>query len=241
MASSSNDGFVFAWDIRTPSKPIQSLSSYSVGISQVKYSATSAHNIACLNETALLVWDLRYPSKPTSTIKLQTKINRFDWSPVKNHICYASDSCVFIKDLDSNIESSFNAGFPVLKVSYTPFNAILVVPRKSSPIALYKLGDYTAPLQTFQEAHEIGYIGVDSLVTWSRDFTISVYPIENNVFLSLGFERELFPASNVLQSSPKPAFKRSKKSLAEILPPKLSSPGINIDILVFLNNLGRLA
>src|SRR5882757_5428637 len=127
LATCAVDSFVHCWDLRAPSRPVNSFSDWFAGATQVKWSRQDEHVIASSHDKFLHIWDDRNGSYPLRTIEAHgTKIYGVDWNRHhRNKIVTCSlDRTIKFWDFDTEhdmLERVIETPFPVWRARHTPF------------------------------------------------------------------------------------------------------------------------
>ncbi|KAJ9603786.1 hypothetical protein H2200_011972 [Cladophialophora chaetospira] len=145
LATCAVDSFVHCWDLRAPSRPVNSFSDWFAGATQVKWNRQDEHVIASSHDKYLHIWDDRKGAYPARTIEAHgTKIYGIDWNrhhPNKIVTC-SLDRTIKFWDLEgeqSTLEREIDTAFPVWRARHTPFGwGMLVMPQRgNSDLHLY--------------------------------------------------------------------------------------------------------
>jgi WD repeat-containing protein 59 len=145
LATCAVDSFVHCWDLRTPSRPVNSFSDWFAGATQVKWSRQDEHVIASSHDKFLHVWDDRKGAYPIRTIEAHgTKIYGIDWNRHEHNkiVTCSLDKTIKFWNLDneqSTLDREIDTPFPVWRARHTPFGwGLLVMPQRGqSDLHLY--------------------------------------------------------------------------------------------------------
>ncbi len=145
LATCAVDSFVHCWDLRVPSRPVNSFSDWFAGATQVKWSRQDPHVVASSHDKFLHIWDDRKGAYPVRSIEAHgTKIYGVDWNrfhPNKIATC-SLDKTIKFWDVDNPEdvpERVINTPFPVWRARHTPFGwGVLAMPQRgNSDLHLY--------------------------------------------------------------------------------------------------------
>ncbi|POY75900.1 hypothetical protein BMF94_0983 [Rhodotorula taiwanensis] len=141
LATSSMDGWVMAWDLRTGygstgrgRKPIWRVSTWDSPATQVKFNRHEAHMIASAHGNVVHIWDDRMGATPVETVRGHSaRIYGIDWSrkDPKQLITCSLDSSFKIDALSTPIRSVTTSA-PIWRARWLPFgDGILTLPQRS--------------------------------------------------------------------------------------------------------------
>eukprot|EP01135_Chromosphaera_perkinsii_P005645 Nk52_evm16s356 gene=Nk52_evmTU16s356 len=207
LATCSQDSHIHIWDIRDPRKPATSMHTYS-HVSQVKWNKHNERILASSQGGEVTVWDMRNPQKQNQPINHITahwnKIYGLDWSPKSEQLLVtcSQDKCVKVWNVDAPRlpQATLQASDPVWRSRYTPFGeglVTLLVPNNqevSNSASLWDFHNLREPVHVFKghtdNIKEFDWrIGSDDryqLVTWSKDQTLRLWSIDEDLKRRLG-------------------------------------------------------
>ncbi|KAI9328020.1 WD40-repeat-containing domain protein [Zopfochytrium polystomum] len=218
LATCSYDNYVHLWDLRVDGKsgpaqsirPFASFCSWTTGATQVKWSRINENMLASSHDTDLRIWDTRKGSKEVTLITAhRTKINGIDWSPhVESEVITSSqDQTVKFWNINQPRTSlgTITTGSPIWRSRFTPFgSAIVTMPqRKENTLTLWSCDRLDEPVTTFAGHTDVvrefvwrvrggNPRSADAqfqLVTWSKDQTLRLWPVDNNTLEAVGYQR----------------------------------------------------
>ncbi len=145
LATCAVDSFVHCWDLRAPSRPVNSFSDWFAGATQVKWNRQDEHVIASSHDKYLHIWDDRKGAYPVKTIEAHgTKIYGIDWNrhhPYKIVTCSLDRTVKFwdLEEEQTTLEREIDTPFPVWRARHTPFGwGMLAMPQRgNSDLHLY--------------------------------------------------------------------------------------------------------
>ncbi|KIV91206.1 hypothetical protein PV10_05770 [Exophiala mesophila] len=145
LATCAVDSFVHCWDLRTPSRPVNSFSDWFAGATQVKWCRQNEHVVASSHDKFLHTWDVRKGAHPLKTIQAHgTKIYGIDWNrhqPNKILTCSLDRTIKFwdLDKADDQPERVIETPFPVWRARHTPFGwGLVAMPQRgNSNLHLY--------------------------------------------------------------------------------------------------------
>ncbi|XP_017077374.1 LOW QUALITY PROTEIN: GATOR complex protein Wdr59 [Drosophila eugracilis] len=203
LVSCSIDTFSHIWDLREPRKPALSLNAVCMsGATQVGFNRVSGNLLAAAHDGDLRIWDIRKGSCPTHYITAHlNRVHGINWSH-KRETCLATasqDGTVKYFDVCNprRAEKIITTMSPVWRARYTPIGnglVSIVVPhlgRGENSLLLWSNSKQTDPICSF-----VGHTDVIldfawrpnressteiELVTWSRDRTLRVWKIDDNM------------------------------------------------------------
>ncbi|KAH8279883.1 hypothetical protein KR054_009472 [Drosophila jambulina] len=203
LVSCSIDTFSHIWDLREPRKPALSLNAVCMsGATQVGFNRVSGNLLAAAHDGDLRIWDIRKGSCPTHYITAHlNRVHGINWSH-KRKTCLATasqDGTVKYFDVCNprRAEKIITTMSPVWRARYTPIGnglVSIVVPhlgRGENSLLLWSNSKQTDPICSF-----VGHTDVIldfawrpnressteiELVTWSRDRTLRVWKIDDNM------------------------------------------------------------
>ncbi|XP_040165744.1 GATOR complex protein Wdr59 isoform X2 [Anopheles arabiensis] len=201
LASCSIDTFTHLWDLRDPRKPVLSLSAVCMsGASQVGFNRVSGNLVATAHDGDLRIWDQRKGSCPIQYITAHlSRIHGINWSHDHETSLSTASQDGTVKYFDINnprrAEKIITTSCPVWRARYTPFADGLVttsVPqqgRGENSLLMWNNSKQDAPICAL-----VGHTDVvldfawgrkdihdPELITWSRDQTIRIWRIDEEV------------------------------------------------------------
>jgi len=206
LATSSTDNHIYIWDRRDLRKPSQVLQSLA-GATKIQWNKVSGKFLASAHEGEVKLWDMRSSCLPAQYINAHLqKIYGLDWSfDQEDHLVTASqDSTVKFWNIASpgkaeNVMKISQA--PVWKVRYTPFGDGLLtlmmhtLLRGENNLMLWDRHDLRSPVHTFYghsdmvlefNWRQLGDTSKYQLVTWSKDLTLRLWTIDNDLQRQVG-------------------------------------------------------
>ncbi|KAL1925163.1 uncharacterized protein VTP21DRAFT_46 [Calcarisporiella thermophila] len=213
LATCSVDTYVHLWDLRTPTRPVQSFSAWTAGATQVKFNKKSEFLLASAHDTDVKIWDQRKGSLPITNIKAHTtKIYGIDWSRTseRNIITCSLDKLVKYWDVwePNECQGILQTNSPVWRARYSPFgDGVLTMPqRMDNNLYLWNYRESTGkPAQVFSGHTDTvkefvwrvrgGYDSdVDDrefqLVSWSKDRHLRLWPITDETYRALNYVKQ---------------------------------------------------
>ncbi|KAK9239755.1 WD40-repeat-containing domain protein [Lipomyces kononenkoae] len=209
LATCAVDAFVHCWDMRTPSKPVQSFCDWRAGATQVKWNRQNPHVIASSHDRYVHIWDDRMGAQPLRSISAHsTKIYGVDFDRVAETSLITCSLDKTIKFWDYSNEKDepvrvITTDFPVWKARHTPFgdgccimpqrggkNGLYIVYNKSEQVTepmkpVAKFIGHTEPIKEFLWRTRGGDQGIDNrefqLVTWSKDHDLRLWSIDDSI------------------------------------------------------------
>jgi WD40 repeat protein len=151
LASCGIDAWMWAWDLREPSRPKQGYSAWNAAMTQVKWNRASPHRLATSCDNKVLIWDDRKGALPLATIEAaQSRVYGIDWSRdtslgLSRLITCSLDGSVKWWDLDSPAaqnaigerrlvteeEAIVETHTPVWRARHLPFgNGVMTLPQR---------------------------------------------------------------------------------------------------------------
>ncbi|XP_049538039.1 GATOR complex protein Wdr59 isoform X1 [Anopheles darlingi] len=201
LASCSIDTFTHLWDLRDPRKPVLSLSAVCMsGASQVGFNRVSGNLVATAHDGDLRIWDQRKGSCPMQYITAHlSRIHGINWSHDHETSLSTASQDGTVKYFDINnprrAEKIITTSCPVWRARYTPFADGLVttsVPqqgRGENSLLMWNNSKQDAPICALVGHTDVvldfawGRKGIHDpeLITWSRDQTIRIWRIDEDV------------------------------------------------------------
>ncbi|KIY44139.1 hypothetical protein FISHEDRAFT_52764 [Fistulina hepatica ATCC 64428] len=199
VCSTGIDSWIWAWDLRVTRKPIFGLSAFGAGGTQVKWNRVDGNLLASSQANEALIWDRRKGSVPVHRIRGHDgKIYGIDWSPTsRTEIMTCSlDKTIKIWDTNRLQPSTINAENPIWRARYLPFGdgILSMAQRGEDALQMIQRADLTAPPYTFEGHTDVVKEFVwrrnsqdeFQLITWSKDRTLRLWPIEDQVLQRFG-------------------------------------------------------
>ena len=134
LATCSIDTYVHAWDLRSPSRPFYSTSSWNSSASQVKWNFKDPNVLASSHGNDVFIWDIRQGSTPLFKFEgHESGVNSIDFNKFnRNEIMSSSnDGTVKFWDItkDGTCLKTISTDFPIWRGRYLPFgNGFCVMP-----------------------------------------------------------------------------------------------------------------
>ncbi|KAK0185986.1 vacuolar membrane protein [Armillaria mellea] len=197
VVSTGIDGWVWAWDLREPRKPI-----FAPG-TQVKWSRQDANILASSHSNDVLIWDRRKGSLPISKIPAHTsKIYGIDWSHQESNeiVTCSLDKTIKIWDVNAYQEPKtvIHTTYPVWRARNLPFGhgVMSLAQRGEAILEMYARDDTTMPVDVFEGHQDVvkefvwrrgGKDDSDiQLITWSKDRTLRFWPVDPESLQKVG-------------------------------------------------------
>ncbi|TCD66873.1 hypothetical protein EIP91_000771 [Steccherinum ochraceum] len=246
VVSTGIDSWLWAWDLRTPRKPVLGLCAFNAGGTQVKWNRQDGNILASSHANEVLIWDRRKGSLPTSRIPAHgAKIYGIDWS-------HDNKSEIVTCSLDKTIkvwnalESSDNDGdrvplaivptaYPVWRARNLPFGqGVLSLPQRGeTALEMFTPENQNEPIERFEGHTDVvkefvwrkGDDADFQLITWSKDRTLRFWPVDAEVMQKAGKKADdgnLGASHAPMQAESVISF--SNPPLGSDLPPALSAP-----------------
>lgn len=137
LATCAVDSYVHCWDLRRPTKPVNTFADWNAGATQVKWNRQDEHILASSHDKFLKIWDDRKGAYPLKVIEAHsTKIYGVDWNRTdKTAILTCSlDKSIKFWDYsrnDNTPERVIRTQFPVWRARHTPFGwGVLALPQR---------------------------------------------------------------------------------------------------------------
>ncbi|XP_017835175.1 GATOR complex protein Wdr59 [Drosophila busckii] len=203
LVSCSIDTFSHIWDLRDPRKPAISLNAVCMsGATQVGFNRVSGALLAAAHDGDLRIWDIRKGRCPTHYITAHlNRVHGINWSH-RRETCLATasqDGTVKYFDVCNprRAEKIITTLSPVWRARYTPIGnglVSIVVPhlgRGENSLLLWSNSKQTDPICSFVGHTDVildfawrpnreNFTEIE-LVTWSRDRTLRVWKIDDNM------------------------------------------------------------
>ncbi|XP_060650843.1 GATOR complex protein Wdr59 [Drosophila nasuta] len=203
LVSCSIDTFSHIWDLRDPRKPALSLNAVCMsGATQVGFNRVSGNLLAAAHDGDLRIWDIRKGSCPTHYITAHlNRVHGINWSHMRETCLATASQDGTVKYFDvcnpRRAEKIITTLSPVWRARYTPIGnglVSIVVPhlgRGENSLLLWSNSKQTDPICSF-----VGHTDVIldfawrpnrenfneiELVTWSRDRTLRVWKIDEQM------------------------------------------------------------
>ncbi|EMD32397.1 hypothetical protein CERSUDRAFT_126817 [Gelatoporia subvermispora B] len=202
VVSTGIDSWLWAWDLRTPEKPIMGLCDFNSAGTQVKWNRLDGNILASSHLDTVLIWDRRKGSLPLSRIPAHSaKIYGIDWShDRRNEIVTCSlDKTIKIWDTQtSEAKVTIDTTYPVWRARDLPFGqGVLSLPQRGeTTLEMWAHDDPESPIETFAGHTDVvkefvwrrgGPEGLDfQLITWSKDKTLRFWPVSPEIMQKAG-------------------------------------------------------
>lgn len=130
LATCSIDTFVYAWDMRSPRRPVHKWAEWRAGATQVKWNRNNPYQIASSHHHSFYVWDSRKGALPLLKVENahEGKINGLDFNSNEDRLISCSnDNTIRVWNLnnicDENVEPTvvIHTQFPVSRARTLPF------------------------------------------------------------------------------------------------------------------------
>ncbi|KAK9459473.1 WD40-repeat-containing domain protein [Lipomyces oligophaga] len=148
LATCAVDAFVHCWDMRSPSKPVQSFCDWKASATQVKWNRRNSHVIASSHDRYVHIWDDRMGAIPLRTINAHsTKVYGIDFNRVHEtqFISCSLDKTIKYWDYSNDKDEPLrvvHTSFPVWRARHTPFgDGCLVMPQRGGKNGLYLMSN----------------------------------------------------------------------------------------------------
>ncbi|GJE87140.1 WD40 repeat-like protein [Phanerochaete sordida] len=204
VVSTGIDSWLWAWDLRTPQKPIIGLCAFNAAGTQVKWNRQDGNILASSHMNEVLVWDRRKGSLPVTTIKAHdAKIYGIDWAHDKRNelVTCSLDTTIKAWDIsqsptaDELYEPSYtiHTSYPIWRARNLPFGkGVLSLPQRGeTALEMWTPQDLSEPVERFEGHADVVKEFVwrkggqdDSefqLITWSKDRTLRFWPLDPDV------------------------------------------------------------
>ncbi|UZJ56348.1 hypothetical protein CBS101457_005668 [Exobasidium rhododendri] len=177
LASCGIDTWMWAWDLREPSRPIQGYSAWNAAMTQVKWNRASPHRLATSCDNKVLIWDDRKGALPLATIEAaQSRIYGIDWSRdtssgLSNLVTCSLDGSVKWWNLDSpaaqaaigerrlvtEAEAMIQTKTPVWRARHLPFgNGVMTLPQRGdTSLGMWAKDKPDEPVHRFEGHRDI--------------------------------------------------------------------------------------
>ncbi|GAO47773.1 hypothetical protein G7K_1971-t1 [Saitoella complicata NRRL Y-17804] len=217
LATCAIDSYVHCWDMRDARRPVNSFSDWRAGATQVKWSRQNDHILASSHDRFLHVWDDRKGATPLRTIEAHdAKIYGIDFNRVKESkiiTCSLDKTVKFwdFNDPSNEPEKVMRTDTPIWRARHTPFGwgLGLMPQRGDNNLYLYdrefEKDEPVRMVHTFEghndqvkeflwRARGAENPNVDDrdfqLVTWSKDQTLRLWPVSDEVLKSVGHTKD---------------------------------------------------
>jgi len=143
LATCAVDGYVHAWDLRRPRRPVMTFVDWDAGATQVKWNRQDGHILASSHDRWLRIWDDRHGAYPLRSIEAHTsKIYGVDWNRTRASgvVTCSLDKSIKFWDYTAQEdipERVIRTAFPVWRARHTPFGWGLLAMPQNSPGNLY--------------------------------------------------------------------------------------------------------
>ncbi|CDK28215.1 unnamed protein product [Kuraishia capsulata CBS 1993] len=219
LATCSVDTFSFAWDLRTPRRPVARWADWRSATSQVKWNYKNPNIIASAHDNYFYIWDMRKGAMPLEKIMAHNgRVNGLDFS--RDHeteiISCSNDMTVKFWDYGESVTEpkfTINTDFPVSRARHVPFgdkgcgimpahggnNSVYIVNYKDQtgesklrPGYIFK--GHTEPVKDFLwRSRHSDNTSVDDrdvqLVTWSKDNDLRLWPVSEDIYDRFNYEK----------------------------------------------------
>lgn len=175
LATCSIDTFVFAWDMRSPRRPVHKWAEWRAGATQVKWNRNNPYQIASSHHHSFYVWDSRMGALPLLTVENahEGKINGLDYNSNEDRLISCSnDNTIKVWNLhnihDGYVEPTvvINTPFPVSRARTLPFgddNCCGIMPVRGGSNAIHFV-NYDDAYQRSKETNQVVEIDLESKV-----------------------------------------------------------------------------
>ncbi|TYJ52693.1 hypothetical protein B9479_006699 [Cryptococcus floricola] len=217
MATVSMDAGIRGWDLRCFDKPVMRLCDWGAAGTQVKWNRRHDHLVATAHGKIVHIWDDRKGSVPVTTIQAHdAKIYGIDWDRENRHklvtCSLGKQNGQILDDLDyhstlpapSEPSHTIQTHYPVWRARHLPFGrGVLSLPQRGEKaLEMFGVGD-DAPVERFAGHENVvkDFVwrvrGGDSegfddrefqLVTWSKDRTLRIWPITQELEERVGWQ-----------------------------------------------------
>lgn len=246
LATCSIDTYVHAWDLRSPSRPFYSTSSWESSASQVKWNYRDPNILASSHGNDVFIWDVRQGSSPLLKLEgHESGVNSIDFNRFKRGEIMSSSNDGTVKFWDitkgNTCLKTISADFPIWRGRYLPFgNGYCIMPTVGGNNSVFMMsldGDVNSqnsasqpssknnnnnftinndntsgkveklqPVHTFKGHNDrvIDFLwrsrhsqdsDIDDrdfqLVTWSEDSDLRLWPISDEIYDKVNFERNM--------------------------------------------------
>ncbi|OBZ77972.1 putative RWD, RING finger and WD repeat-containing protein C11E3.05 [Grifola frondosa] len=238
VVSTGIDAWLWAWDLRTPRKPIMGLCAFNSGGTQVKWNRQDGNLLASSHSNEVLIWDRRKGSMPLSRIKAHSaKIYGIDWAQDRRDELVTCSLDKTIKVWNTQTSEStitIHTGYPVWRARDLPFGqGVLSLPQRgATALEMYSYDNPLEPIEIFEGHADVvkefvwrrgGQDGAEfQLITWSKDKTLRFWPVNSEVVQRAGTTPTLTSTISSYRREPKASF--STPPLGSEFPPALSAP-----------------
>lgn len=211
LATCSADTKTHLWDIRTPAKPVQTLSAFTSSAIQVEWNRVDATSLATAHDGEVRIWDTRASDKaPAVTITAHMqKIYGIDWHPTRMYelVTCSEDKTVKFWDVTQPrvCQGMLTTGAPVWRARYTPFGDGLVTSshRLDNSLRLWALSHSEAsgiavdPVHTYAGHSDLvrGFVwrarpgsGVYQLVSWAKNQELRMWRVDTPHLEACGYD-----------------------------------------------------
>ncbi|KAI0345160.1 hypothetical protein BDW22DRAFT_1354052 [Trametopsis cervina] len=208
VVSTGIDSWLWAWDLRTTSKPVIGLCAFNAGATQVKWNRSDGNLLASSHMNEVLIWDRRKGSLPVTRLKAHgSKIYGIDWAHHKRDeiVTCSLDKTIKVWDIqkvhaEEHTEPTFtiHTSYPIWRARNLPFGeGILSLPQRSeTALELWTPQDHYEPLERFEGHTDVvkefvwrkGGEGNNEfqLITWSKDRSLRFWPVEQEIMEKVG-------------------------------------------------------
>lgn len=179
LATCSIDTYVHAWDMRSPSRPFYSTSSWNSSASQVKWNFKDPNVLASSHGNDVFIWDIRYGSTPLFKFEgHESGVNSIDFNKFnRNEIMSSSnDGTVKFWDLssDSCCLRTISTDFPIWRGRYLPFgNGFCIMPTLGGNNSVFLMSLNKRNTDDDPNINNINYNTSSTTFTSNNNFTIN--------------------------------------------------------------------
>ncbi|XP_006457486.1 hypothetical protein AGABI2DRAFT_189013 [Agaricus bisporus var. bisporus H97] len=240
------DSWVYAWDLREPSRPI------FAGGTQVKWNRRDSNILASSHANGVFIWDRRKGSLPISSIVAHdAKIYGIDWSSnSQNELTTCSlDKTIKTWDINDCLDaegafepkSIIRTTYPVWRALSLPFGqGLLSLPQRGETVLeMYASNDSEMPVEVFAGHTDVvkefvwrkGGPDEFQLITWSKDRTLRFWPISNETLQNVDHFPEPTRGRSRLSSTRNETISYRNPPECQVTTPSLSNPIGNRAIL----------
>ncbi|KAJ3559944.1 hypothetical protein NM688_g25 [Phlebia brevispora] len=242
VVSTGIDSWLWAWDLRTPEKPVMGLCAFNAGGTQVKWNRQDGNILASSHSNEVLIWDRRKGSLPISQIRAHSaKIYGIDWSHRKRNelVTCSLDKTIKVWDIQKPVDEegqyqptlTIRTAYPIWRARDLPFgHGILSLPQRGeTTLEMYSPSNPSEPVERFEGHADVvkdAYWPAENsefqLITWSKDRTLRFWPIDDEVMEKVGSSKMPAVSANVPSLDKRLSFRNPP--IASDLPPALSAP-----------------
>lgn len=179
LATCSIDTYVHTWDMRSPSKPFYSTSSWNSSASQVKWNFKDPNILASSHGNDVFIWDIRHGSTPLFKFEgHESGVNSIDFNKFnRNEIMSSSnDGTVKFWDLsnDGSCLKTISADFPIWRGRYLPFgNGFCIMPTVGGSNSVFLMSLNEDNTNDDSDTSNINCNTLSTTPTLNNNFTIN--------------------------------------------------------------------